>query len=232
MGYYGTGLPELFGKAGAWPKGRGQPLGCGMDHSSSFCMRVRIPAKSDDLDAPRAEIRNDQIRAAMYLPDREKGFYHATRFDWSGVVFSLRHKHHEYYGPWFNDTSPSVHDFVYDGPNSITAGPCSAAVGPVDAFGAIGYNEAAPGGTFIKIGIGGLLKPDNSSQDDMHLYELATPGTWTVAQRPAAVDFLHELTDPSGYSYSYRKVVSLTEAGMVLQRSLTNTGSKPINTTV
>ena len=52
------------------------------------------------------------------------------------------------------------------------------------------------------------------------------------AQRPAAVDFLHELTDPSGYSYSYRKVVSLTEAGMVLQRSLTNTGSKPINTTV
>ena len=131
MGYYGTGLPELFGKAGAWPKGRGQPLGCGMDHSSSFCMRVRIPAKSDDLDAPRAEIRNDQIRAAMYLPDRAKGFYHATRFDWSGVVFSLRHKHHEYYGPWFNDTSPSVHDFVYDGPNSITAGPCSAAVGRV-----------------------------------------------------------------------------------------------------
>ena len=56
MGYYGTGLPMLYGPAGAWPKGRGQPAGCAMDHSSSFCLRVEV-LKSDD----------DDLAASVYL---------------------------------------------------------------------------------------------------------------------------------------------------------------------
>lgn len=44
-GYYGVGLPPIFGPQGAWPKGRAQPAypGCYLDVSYTFCMRVTVP---------------------------------------------------------------------------------------------------------------------------------------------------------------------------------------------
>src|SRR5262245_53026564 len=99
-------------------------------------------------DFPTFEIANDQIRALVYLPDTKKGYYRATRFDWSGVVYSLQYKGHDYYGPWFQATDPSVHDFVYKG-SDIVASPCTAITGPVDEFAPMGWEEAKPGGTFV-----------------------------------------------------------------------------------
>jgi len=40
-------------------------------------------------DFPRAEISNGSVRAKLYLPDPDNGYYRATRFDWSGVISSL-----------------------------------------------------------------------------------------------------------------------------------------------
>ena len=34
---------------------------------------------------PQAEISNASIRATLYLPDAQSGYYRGTRFDWSGV---------------------------------------------------------------------------------------------------------------------------------------------------
>ena len=42
-GYYGVGLPPIFGPQGSWPKGRAQPPGCYLDVSYTFCMRVTVP---------------------------------------------------------------------------------------------------------------------------------------------------------------------------------------------
>ena len=42
-GYYGSGLPGIFGDKGRWPLGRSQPPGCYLDVSFSFCMRVTVP---------------------------------------------------------------------------------------------------------------------------------------------------------------------------------------------
>jgi hypothetical protein len=56
------------------------------------------PAPSLAADFPRAEISNGQITAKMYLPDAQNGYYCSTRFDWSGAVYSLTYKGHEYYG--------------------------------------------------------------------------------------------------------------------------------------
>src|ERR1700722_11329688 len=75
--------------------------------------------------SPEAEITNGLIRAKMYLPSRDVGFYRGTRFDWSGALYSLEANGHNYYGAWFDQTDPNVHDFIYkDG--KIVAGPCSA----------------------------------------------------------------------------------------------------------
>ena len=64
-------------------------------------------------DVPAVEITNGVIHAKIYLPEAMRGFYRGTRFDWSGVIYSLQTGGHDYYGPWFVKTDPTVHDFVY-----------------------------------------------------------------------------------------------------------------------
>ncbi len=109
-------------------------------------------------DYPEATITNGQVTAKMYLPDAKNGYYRSTRFDWSGAVYSLAYKGHDYYGPWFDSVDPNVINWVYrDG--KIVDGPCGALEGPVDEFQTpLGWDEAKPGGTFIKIGVGVLRK--------------------------------------------------------------------------
>jgi len=185
-------------------------------------------------DYPSADITNGLIRAKIYLPHAQKGFYRGTRFDWSGVICSLQAGGHNYYGPWFDDTDLSVHDFVYRDPH-IVAGPCSAITGPVDEFGPVGYDEAKPGGTFIKIGIGALIKPNEQKYDNYHLYEIADGGKWTIGSDRAKVKFVQQLSDSvSGYAYVYEKDVRLTngKTEMVLAHRLKNVGKRAIQTSV
>ncbi len=185
-------------------------------------------------DYPKAEIANGVIQAGAYLPDAKTGFYRGTRFDWSGVVHSLVYQNHEYYGPWFDKAEPDIRDFIYRD-TQIVAGPCSAITGPVDEFGPLGFDAAKPGGTFIKIGIGALRKPDDGRYDHYHLYEIADPGKWSVQKTADSIEFTQELSDPSsGYSYLYRKTLRLTKGKpeMVLEHSLKNTGKLPIRTSV
>lgn len=185
-------------------------------------------------DFPSAAITNGQIRSKVYLPDAKRGYYRGTRFDWSGVIYSLQYKGHDYYGPWFQKMDPKVHDFVYEGPE-IIAGPCSAITGPVDEFGQLGWEEAKPGGTFVKIGIGVLEKPDEGRYDNYRLYKVVDPGRWTIGKSRDSVEFTQQLADSSsGYGYLYRKTVRLTKGKpeMVLAHSLKNTGTRAIRTTV
>ncbi len=185
-------------------------------------------------DFPSAEIGNGPIKAKIFLPDATHGFYRGTRFDWSGVVYSLEFKGHDYYGPWFNKIDPAVHDFIYDG-DQIVAGACSAITGPVDEFGPVGWDEAKSGGNFIKIGIGALRKPDDKKYDNYRLYEIADPGKWTVGKHSDSIEFTQELADSSsGYKYVYRKTIRLTpgKPEMVLEQSLKNTGTRAIQTSV
>src|SRR5271169_5089953 len=114
---------------------------------------------------PQAEISNSQIHAKLYLPDPQSGYYRATRFDWSGVVSSLQWNGHEYFGKWFDRYDPKIHD-------SIT--------GPVEEFLALGYAEASPGATFVKIGVGSLRKPAEPAYRQFSTYEIVDPGKWTV----------------------------------------------------
>ncbi|HMF75610.1 MAG TPA: hypothetical protein VK604_08110 [Bryobacteraceae bacterium] len=185
-------------------------------------------------ELPEAAITNGQIQAKIYLPDGKSGFYRGTRFDWSGVIYSLRFQDHDYYGPWFTKTGASIHDFVYEGPD-IIAGPCSAITGPVDEFGPLGWEEAKPGDTFIKIGIGALRKPDNGAYDNYHLYDVADPGKWDIRKKRDSIEFTQTLkVSPSGFGYVYRKTVQLADGKpeMVLRHSIKNTGSRAIQTSV
>jgi hypothetical protein len=195
--------------------------------------------KDGDGVAPQAEITNGVLKVQLFLPDAQKGFYRGTRFDWSGVIGNLEYKGHRYYGPWFTKTDPKVIDFIYDGAD-IVAGPCSAITGPVEEFStddkALGYDEAKPGGTFIKIGVGVLRKPkEESAYNRFRLYEIADPGTWTVQTTRDSIVFTHNLADPSsGYGYRYEKTIKLSQGQpeMVMDHALRNTGKRRIASTV
>ena len=41
-GYYGIGLPPVFGPKGSWPAGRSAPPGCFLDFATVFPMRVTV----------------------------------------------------------------------------------------------------------------------------------------------------------------------------------------------
>jgi hypothetical protein len=187
-------------------------------------------------DPPSTAIRNGPLQAKIYLPETKRGFYRGTRFDWSGVIYSLQFAGHDYYGPWFTKTDPSIHDFIYQGPE-IVAGPCSAITGPVDEFKPLGWDDAKPGATFVKIGIGALRKPvdDTATYDNYHLYDIADPGRWRVNKKRDSIEFVHTLTDrSSGFSYVYSKTLQLTpgKPQMVLRHRIKNTGTRAIKTSV
>ena len=169
-------------------------------------------------DFPTAKISNGLIEADLYLPDAQRGYYQGTRFDWSGVMPRLDYKGHSYFGIWNPAPyDPKLHDAI---------------AGPVEEFVAVGMNEAPIGGEFLKIGVGTLIKPDAKPYSFMTPYTLKNGGEWTVKPFKDKVEFTHELTDAAGYGYVYRKTVRLTKGKpeLVLEHSLKNTGTKPIET--
>jgi hypothetical protein len=189
-------------------------------------------------DFPQVELSNSQIKMKVYLPDQKNGFYHSTRFDWSGTIGSLVFKGHEFYGSWFQKID-NVRDFTYVG-DDVVASPFSATAGPAEEFQtdgkALGWDEAPPGGTFVKIGVGVLRKPtDGANYDHVKPYEIVDPGKWTVKQGRGWVQFIQEVNDPSShYGYRYTKTVRLSgdQAQFTIEHLLENIGTKPIESTV
>jgi hypothetical protein len=188
--------------------------------------------------APEAILTNSSLRVRLFLPDTNTGFYRGTRFDWSGVIGSLEFAGHDYYPQWFQRIDRNVHDFVYDGAD-LVAGPCTAITGPAEEFvtngKGLGFDQARTGGTFVKIGVGVLLRPDDKNYDPYRLYPTKDGGQWTITRKPDAIEFRHVLEDPSsGYAYEYRKTVSIAgdPPQMRLDHSLRNTGKRVIQTSV
>ena len=203
-----------------------------------FAMLANTFAIAQSPEPPQAEISNGVLHVALYLPDRNKGFYRGTRFDWSGVIRSLEYNGHNYYGPWFTGTDPKVIDFIFEG-DDIIAGPCSAITGPVEEFSsqgnALGFDEAKPGGAFIKLGVGVLRKPDGEDYNPYRLYEIVNGGKWNIRINDDSAEFMQELSDQgSGYAYRYTKTITLARGKpeMTLEHKLENTGRRKIETSV
>ena len=177
---------------------------------------------------PSLSISNGPVTAKLYLPNAKDGFYKGKRFDWSGVIYSLTYKGHEFFGPWFDSRRPEVNDFIYEN-GKIVTGAASSITGPAEEYAPIGYNDGA---VFIKLGIGLLRKPDSQPYDHYRELELADPGKWTVTHGPAWITFRHELHAANGYGYTYTKTIRLTagKPNLTIEHRLQNTGKLAIHT--
>ncbi len=180
-------------------------------------------------DSPSATIGNGLIKAKIYLIDPGKGFYRGQRFDQAGVVGSLTFGGQEFYGPWFDRVSSEDLEDPYT-PQGLVVGFHSAISGPVEEFAPIGFDEAMPGGTFLKVGVGMLRKPDHKDYDHGRSYDLIDAGQRGVTVTDSGVTFTQDIA--GGFHYLKRLQLVPGKPQMRIEHELTNTGIMPINTNV
>lgn len=184
---------------------------------------------------PQVVLSNGPLKVLLYLPDAANGFFRGTRFDWAGIIGRLEYANHVYYDRWFSRMDPATRDWTVA--PEVVAGPNTAITGPAEEFQMpLGYDAAQAGGSFVKIGVGVLKKPDdNAAYSSMRLYDIVDPGVRTLDVTPIAATFTHNLNDPaSGYGYSYTKTIRLTpgQPEMRIEHRLKNTGRQRLETTV
>jgi hypothetical protein len=166
---------------------------------------------------PSQTISNGEVEMKIYLPDAENGMYRATRFDWSGVIGSVKYNGHEYFGYWKDTHDPYFHEDL--------TGPVEGYIKP-----GLGYEEAEPGGKYVRIGVGIIEKPDEEAYSFRSSYKLLDHGLWSVDHGADWISFKHELNSDIGYSYIYEKIIKLKGNGFTIEHKLQNTGEKTIET--
>lgn len=154
------------------------------------------------------EMAGDRLHIVLHTPGN--GFYRGTRFDRAGVFDSIIWEGTEMAGRWFETYDPYQHDAV---------------LGPAEEFSPQGYEEAALGGTFLKIGVGKLVRTDGKPYNRFSLYPIQDSGQWTVRSDGDTVTFTQVLPE-----YTYRKEVFLTsDHGFAIRHTLVNTGEDTLS---
>jgi hypothetical protein len=193
---------------------------------------AQTPAATLLQSSPKLTLSNGQITAIIYPPG-DNAFYRGTRFDHAGVVGSLKLGGTEFYGPWFSATAPDVRDFIWaDG--KVVTGPASSTMGPVEEFDPVGFDAAAPGGTFLLPGVGLLTRPDDKPYNHFTPYARSNGSdSRTTTSNGNSVTMTHAVSG-SGFGYVYTKTLTLVpgKPQLTIAHTLRNTGTKPITSSV
>jgi hypothetical protein len=167
---------------------------------------------------PQTTISNGIIHAKIYLPDADSGYYRGTRFDWSGITPVIEYKGHSYCAQWFENYSPTLHHAV---------------MGPAEAFSPLKYEKAKKGEHFITIGVGALLKENDTPYSPYQYYKISNAGKWKISVSNNEIEFIHTLND-TACSYEYLKKLVLVKGKPILElkHRLKNTGTQVIEADV
>lgn len=182
--------------------------------------------------ATKLTLSNGLITAILFPPG-DNAFYRGTRFDHAGVIGSLKLNGQEFYGPWFSATAPDVRDFSWTDAGVVT-GPASSTMGPAEEFDPVGFDAAAPGGTFLLPGVGLLIRPDDKPYNHFAAYARADGSDQrSVSTNGNSASFTHAVSG-SGFGYVYTKTLTLVpgKPQLIISHVLRNTGSKPIASSV
>lgn len=186
-----------------------------------LALLLACPCLSAATDFPRLRLDNGIIAVSIFLPDAQTGYYRGTRFDWSGIIERVDYRGHRFYAPLHETHDPTGHDHV-SGPATEFA-----------MFAPPGFDEARPGETFVKIGVGLLARGSDARYSFSGDYRLVRAGDWSIDKGPDWVSFEQQLDGPRGWAYRYRKTIRLLpgEAGFVMSHRLENRGRKTIDIT-
>ncbi len=164
---------------------------------------------------PFIDLKSNGLRLVVSVPDRDNGFYRGTRFDHAGVFGRIEYKGIVFSDKWLDGHDPYRHD-------SLT--------GPVEEFSQNGYEDAVPGGLFVKPGVGILRREDRSPYDWFHLYPVEDEGKREVQVMDDGVVF-RQVISGAGYGYAYTKSIRIGDepGSFSIDHSLQNTGMRPLS---
>lgn len=151
-------------------------------------------------------LENGGLIMRISPPGQEDSYYQGVRFDRAGMIIDLHSEGRSYVQEWFDEYDPFHHDCV---------------TGPVDEFSQNGYDKAAPGEGFLKIGVGILRREGSGPYDGFHSYKVLDEGLWSVCHENTSVIFIHRIPGV----YYYKKEIRLnSEHEFTLSHILYNEG--------
>ncbi|NBB96100.1 MAG: hypothetical protein GVY16_10240 [Planctomycetes bacterium] len=173
---------------------------------------------------PHRVLLSGDLGMKVYLPDWEKGFYRGLRFDHSGMIKRVWYSGHKWYGSFHDKSNPDRHDNV---------------VGPAEEFGLespVGFDEAAEGEPFVKIGVGILKKVPHDTKKSVDYkffrkYPIIERGEWKITSGKDWIQFRQQLSHEEwGYDYTKRIQLDADQPGFIIMHGLKNTGRKAMKT--
>jgi len=199
--------------------------------------------------SPNATITGGGLSATVFLPDAHRGYYRSSRFDWGSMVghivldvpnsggnktvtlcTSVRPRPHR----------PLATDHVIGLASEFGCGVhgafCRVSGEPVASNGVFGYGNAGPGGTFLKLGVGRLVRPAKPRTDGFAYnftwpYEFPeAPPRWRVQrlENGTGVVLQHAVEHARWGLTTRRKVSACGQPGkwpaLCVDLRLTNTG--------
>ncbi len=165
-------------------------------------------------DASTRILAKGELSITVALPDRENGHYRGIRFDHGGIVTEATWRGHSFFGILKPPRDPKKHDGASGTPEEFN----------IDK--PAGFAEAADGGTFLKIGVGALVRPNRTSYGFMRDYAVAQWATWTVKEEADAITCSHS-ESAGAYAVTGSRTIRLLPGGdgFVIERELTSTGT-------
>ncbi len=143
--------------------------------------------------------------------------YRGARFDWSGFITQV--------------TLDGKHTFCV--PESYKAGEGTGGIGLCNEFGieaAVGYDDARPGETFPKLGIGLLRRADEGPYGFFRPYEIVQQFPMSVEATADSAQVVVQPVECRGYAARLSKTYQVSGNSLQVAYTLENTGAKPIAT--
>lgn len=159
-------------------------------------------------------LQNDRLKVEIAYPGSG---YRGSRFDWTGFVTQV--------------TLDGRHTFCV--PESLVPGRGSGGAGLCNEFGIhepIGYEDAAVGEQFSKLGVGLLTRPDGKPYDFFRPYEIQ-PFPVHVETGVDKVVFTSEPLACRGYAARLTKSLSIQDNKLLIEYRLENVGERSLKTT-
>ena len=169
-------------------------------------------------------VKKGEMEIMLFLPDSVNSYYRASRFDWGSILGQIKYKGKTFLQEWkgYSGRPPKGdHDPLV--PNTGT--------GLSEEFTVPqGYDEAKPGDSFVKIGVGVLLKDDDSKYSFAKPYKILDNGEWKVDKKKSSIVLTHRLMSEIGYGYILRRKYIIKGNNLIVRHELKNIGDKKIVT--
>jgi hypothetical protein len=173
-------------------------------------------------------LQSERLTVTIAAPG---SMYRGTRFDWTGFVTQVVLDAPPFGAPGRGGPPRRGHTFCVV--ESYVPGQGTGGVGLCNEFGIelpVGYDDASPGESFPKLGIGLLTRPDDAPYNFFRPYLIAELFPVVVETTATQATFTVAPLECRGYAARLVKTVTVNENELTVAYVLENVGQKPLVT--